>query len=591
MDEEIHQALLLQHIGASFGIALKNSLTGFFHTGFKQVPISAMTKTDKMRRHYYLGEHPQHQSSNSVKAERREAFIDHYLLTQLPKNLQDVRDYGLDEVGAEECEEVDEDMGFALDDVVEPAGKSPLAIKQGLLHLAATEMLLHQELHGEFTMLATDFRWFGPSLPHATLMTVLKFLHVNEEYLALFKRFLETPMVFADDGPDATPQVRRRGVPMSHALSDSLGEAVLFCLDLAVNRATRGHMLYRFHDDVWFWGLTDQCAAAWTAIQEFSKVTGLDLNEEKTGSVQIVRPSSKVKAGSDRLPKGEIRWGFLRLDAEKRGWIIDRKLVDQHIEELRRQLSACRSVFAWIQAWNAYVSRFFTINFGDAAHCFGKAHEDSIIATFEHIQKQLFPSGSVNAHLKNTITERFGNESIPDGFLYFPIKLGGLDLRNPFIPHLCVHADSLDNPLDRLQKAYDEEQEAYETAKQRFDSAATHKTATGFRPEKDPDTFMSFEEYTRFREEVSMQLASAYTDLQTGPKAQEVHLTSDVKTALSTSGVQFGDGMQKAYDKWIMQLYGPEIIREYGALSLGDSELLPIGLVNMMRSEKFRWQG
>jgi len=41
---------------------------------------------------------------------------------------------------------------------------------------------------------------------------------------------------------------------MSHVLSDTLGEAVLFCLDFAVNQRTKGRNIYRFHDDLWFWG-------------------------------------------------------------------------------------------------------------------------------------------------------------------------------------------------------------------------------------------------------------------------------------------------------------------------------------------------
>ena len=37
-------------------------------------------------------------------------------------------------------------------------------------------------------------------------------------------------------------------------------------------------------------------------------------------------------------------------------------------------------------------------------------------------------------------------------------------------------------------------------------------------------------------------------------------------------------------------MYGPDVIRKYGGLALGDKKLLPIGLANMLRSEKIRWQ-
>ena len=53
---------------------------------------------------------------------------------------------------------------------------------------------------------------------------------------------------FSHDGSDAEVRKRQRGIPMSHILSDALGEAVLFCLDFAVNQRTKGANIYRFHD-------------------------------------------------------------------------------------------------------------------------------------------------------------------------------------------------------------------------------------------------------------------------------------------------------------------------------------------------------
>ena len=44
------------------------------------------------------------------------------------------------------------------------------------------------------------------------------------------------------------------------------------------------------------------------------------------------------------------------------------------------------------------------------------------------------------------------------------------------------------------------------------------------------------------------------------------------------------------YERWVLQLYGADIIRRYGSLALGEKELLPIGLASMLSSEKIRWQ-
>ena len=175
--------------------------------------------------------------------------------------------------------------------------------KNGILHWATTDMLLHLDVFQQFSVLQTDFKWFGPALPHTSVLTALRYFGVPEGWVAFIERFLQTPMSFVQDGPHASSQVRRRGAPMSHALSDVLGEALLFCLDYAVTEATGGHQLLRLHDDIWFWGTADSCATAWNTIQEFSKVTGLDLNEEKTGSVQMYC----TKAGVAKLSSLQAR--------------------------------------------------------------------------------------------------------------------------------------------------------------------------------------------------------------------------------------------------------------------------------------------
>lgn len=52
----------------------------------------------------------------------------------------------------------------------------------------------------------------------------------------------------------------------------------------------------------------------------------------------------------DRLPQGDIRWGFLYLDPSSGRFDIDRKMVDSHISELRKQLSGkSKSIIDWIQ--------------------------------------------------------------------------------------------------------------------------------------------------------------------------------------------------------------------------------------------------
>lgn len=68
--------------------------------------------------------------------------------------------------------------------------KSPIETKHSLIHLLITELIIHKRLHGQFTVIRSDFKWFGPSLPHGTLIAVMRFFGVPDDWLAFFQKFL-----------------------------------------------------------------------------------------------------------------------------------------------------------------------------------------------------------------------------------------------------------------------------------------------------------------------------------------------------------------------------------------------------------------
>lgn len=210
--------------------------------------------------------------------------------------------------------------------------------------------MINMGLYGSFTILQSDFRWFGPSLPHDTILTVLHFFGVSSKWLRYFEKLLKAPIRYAMDGLNAQSRIRKSGVPIQHQLSDALGEAVLFCLDFAVNKATETD-LYRLYDNIWFWGDKDVTAKAWRTIRGFAMVMGLRLNEYKTGAVELSNESDSVQGfdSSDALPSGPITWGFMKIGPEGL-WVIDEAQVDAHSKELKVQLSACESIFSWVQA-------------------------------------------------------------------------------------------------------------------------------------------------------------------------------------------------------------------------------------------------
>jgi hypothetical protein len=69
----------------------------------------------------------------------------------------------------------------------------------------------------------------------------------------------------------------------------------------------------------------------------------------KSGSIRVSQQGAKEI--DDRLPLGDIRWGFLYLNPSTGHFDIDHKMVDSHIKELRQQLKGkSKSVIDWIQS-------------------------------------------------------------------------------------------------------------------------------------------------------------------------------------------------------------------------------------------------
>ena len=178
----------------------------------------------------------------------------------------------------EEEMENDRDTYSPEDQEYRRQSKKPMQAKQTLLHLVSTEIVLNTRLHGQLYCLHTTFDSWNPLLPHQTISTVLDFLGVSDRWQKFFARYLKAPLKFVDD-QSSEPRLRRRGMPGSHTLSDTLGEAVLFCLDFAVNQATGGPDLHRLGDDIWFWNQDhDTCTNAWESIVKFVDLTGVKVS-------------------------------------------------------------------------------------------------------------------------------------------------------------------------------------------------------------------------------------------------------------------------------------------------------------------------
>ncbi|OCT45477.1 hypothetical protein CLCR_01415 [Cladophialophora carrionii] len=600
MDEDILDALLLHTIGMKWALHFRSCLTEFFESPAWRSAGGSVPQTDKDRRRWFLGE--ESNPSTAVETKRKELYAHDYFMSQLP------------------ISESEGTRGYESDDNTSSTRKSPVETKQGLLHLLITEALVARHLRPTVphAVIRSDFEWFGPSLSHGTIFAVLKFFGVDATWLAFFREFLEAPLRFVQDGSKGQIQVRQRGVPMSHALSDVFGEVILFVMDFAVNTATQSY-LYRLHDDFWFWGTEDLCARGWEAMTRYASVMGIRFNQEKTGSIVFGQgiptqtsgptPDASIEKGDEttpsrpaNLPKGDVRWGFLRLDATKIQFVIDQGMVDEHIKELRRQLSHCTSIFSYVQAYNAYLARFFSNNFGKPSYAFGRDHIDDMISTFARIQNALFVDESVTDYLGKIANQRFGVNDIPDGVWYWPVQMGGLELRNPMVVLYCMRETMRQSPHKILSKCLDAEEKSYLSAKARFDSDIRTYGRKRSWPSSSPgfgENFMSRDEYLLHREERSVNLYNAYVRLLDIPTEFEIHETKEITSWLnklpdsrsSSAGFRRSFGTMKPYWKWILAVYGAQIVEKYGSVQIVDAAQVPLGVISVMKAGKIRWQG
>jgi hypothetical protein len=60
-------------------------------------------------------------------------------------------------------------------------------------------MVVQKLTHGQLCVLQSDFEWFGPSLPHSTLITIMKYFHFRSDLVQFMQSFLSMSMRFQED--------------------------------------------------------------------------------------------------------------------------------------------------------------------------------------------------------------------------------------------------------------------------------------------------------------------------------------------------------------------------------------------------------
>ncbi|KAG6872167.1 hypothetical protein C0995_012442 [Termitomyces sp. Mi166 len=547
-DPDIIDALLLHHIGISWQVKLKASFRRFLES-------KAWTRPRPVENFKNISQQlPDRCSIDEVRRQQqRESF-----LNQLSSSKRFSKQPVYDENGMDN-------------------EQSPVAVKQKLLQIMATEALLNTTLHGSYAVVRSDLEWFGPSLPHQSILTVLKFFGVSKEWSSFFQRFLRTPLRFKGD-PSGQVRTRIRGTPISYPLSSVCGEVILFVMDFAVNQKANGLFLYRLHDDLWLWDADpEKCVAGWKEMNVYADLVGLKFNASKTGST-CVGPTKP--AG---LPEGDIRWGFLYFDSSKTRFVIDQKQVDEHIVELRRQLAATKSVFGWVNAYNKYMA-FFVRNFGGRpAPCFGTAHLTDIISTLARIKQELLPNvqGGAVAYLRSVVETRFGIKDLPQGYFYLPISRGGLELRHPMIEMFALKQSFNNEDVQSFEALAKQDKSRYNDLKDYWNDP------TSIFPGKE-GPFITLDEYLSLRESWLCEWKLRYEYMMTVKELAFVHKTPVVESYLSQAKTKYTWGDLDWYEQWLVSLYGEEVVKRFGSWEAVDASLIPVGMVQLFRSSRMK---
>ncbi|KAI0809423.1 hypothetical protein GGR55DRAFT_696236 [Xylaria sp. FL0064] len=440
--------------------------------------------------------------------------------------------------------------------VADAIKKQKDANREGFLHTIATEVIVHRELYGEVAVVRSAFRWRSSGTPHKLVPYVMLSLGFSSKMASFFSRapYLTYPNEGSESGALCTggTSIRPRGMPRTYASGNFIDKMILFL---------------------------------------FTDFMGIDIIMDKTGSVYITDPDKTPDMKTqEELPKGLVRIGHLLLHQETGHWDFDERQINNEIDDLHNQLSACCNILDWCPGdIPARVRVYFYESRADVPPFTDSISSGSPIALF----------------LKGWLEERLGVRNLPDFVLFLPERMGGLGVKNPFIPYLVnkslffTHDSTFGSVnimrtyLTKKRLKYDADRDAFKklTPKKRearlkslysrFDTevlrSITIPVHHGSPPISYSDKFLSFEEYTSRRESTSVLLNAAYNKLLIAPIHEGgVELDPSVPNILS----YYAERIQHAY---ISQQYARDLQEFFGDSRGVDKKYLPLRFLNIMK--------
>lgn len=227
-------------------------------------------------------------------------------------------------------------------------------------------------------------------------------------------------------------------------------------------------------------------------------------------------------------------------------------------------------------------------------------------SSFHQAAPTTVPKAVSPASSKKTIEQRFGVKDIPDGFIFFPSSLGGLEVRNPFIPLLQIRNSVHSSPKTLLDELFSAEREAYKIAKRNFDDGLVrnqNRPDPEFRP-ANPNESFSLDEYTAYRENLnygfSHQLVDVSNTLLDRPGEEPIDSDAAGEIRRAIGALKFThetcEGFSpewfymRPYRRWVAPMYGPEMCERFGGLAVAEEGWLPLGVVGEGLKGRGGWE-
>lgn len=385
-------------------------------------------------------------------------------------------------------------------------------------------------------ILKIDLQNFYASLSHQMLLDVLESYGLTASQLAFFSKFLSIPM--QHQGSVVTSQ---RGIPNNHYLSHTLGELVMGLFEQYVQHETNVQ-IFRLVDDVCLLTPSEtEMARAWQALQTFCQAFGLILNPEKCGAICV---------GGERLdtlPAAQPGWMLLTLDQQGQ-WNVNWDAFEGYLNEARQQVLQAPSLVAQIEIYNTHLK--YLIKALALGANLGITHRQNIGKAMERFSNSFFAEqqGMPDA-IRQAVNERFLGQNttthVPEAWLYWPISAGGCGL--------------LQAPI--LAASY-----AVNFAQQK-QIAVPEERVSDWQYQRD-------EEWSAFYSSLNQEIEAAE------PKTNQVMqvLVKDFIRRGSEMSNRDQDGLT-TYWRWILAIYGPQILDQLGTFRFLITDLVPLQLI------------